>query len=106
MYRHILVGLDEGAGAQQAFESAMELARVHGATLTVLSVEEHLPVYAASIGEVEETVQELSTRFHQLQQGAVQQAAARGLAVETLIRAGPVAQTITRAAQTGGQGLI
>ena len=70
MYRHILVGLDESAGAQQAFERAMELARLHGAALTLLSVEEPLPAYAADVGEVAETVEELNARFRQVQQAA------------------------------------
>ncbi len=106
MYRHILVGLDESAGAQQALESAIDLAVVHDATLTLLSVEEHLPVYAASIGEVEETEQELSARYQQVQQIAVQRATGRGVQVETLIYAGAAAQTITRAAEAGGYDLI
>lgn len=106
MYRHILVGLDGSTGAQEAFESAMELASVHAATLTVLSVEEHLPVYAASVGEVEETARELTARFHHIQRAAVQRAAARRLTVDSLIYAGSAAQTITRAAQAGGYDLI
>src|SRR6266540_879034 len=102
MYRHILVGFDESAGAQHALTAALELARIHGATLTLLSVEEHLPHYAASVGEVDETVQELDARFRQIQQAAVRQAAAQGQPLETLVVAGSTAQTITRTAQTGG----
>ena len=37
MYRHILVGIDATVGAQQAFVTALELARLHDATLTLLS---------------------------------------------------------------------
>jgi len=106
MYRHILLGLDESDGAQHALAAALELARIHGATLTLLSVEEHLPHYAASVGEVEETVQELNARFRQIQEAAVRQATAQGQQVETLVVAGSAAQTITRTAQTGGYDLI
>jgi len=106
MYRHILVAFDESAGAQQAFTAALELARIHGATLTLLSVEERLPHYAAAVGEVEETERELHTRFRQVQNAAAQQAAAHGLPIETLILAGSAAQTITRTAQAGGHDLI
>jgi nucleotide-binding universal stress UspA family protein/CBS domain-containing protein len=106
MFRHILVGLDESPGAQQAFESAMALALLHGATLTLLSVQEHLPMYAASVGEVDETVQELDARFRQLQQAAVQQAAEQHLQVDAVSQAGSAAQTITRTAQAGGYDLI
>ena len=106
MYRHILVGIDETVGAQQAFEVALDLARLHRATLTLLSVEEHLPHYAASVGEVDETVQELSARFRQVQATATERAAAQGVEVDTLITAGSTAQLITRTAQTGGHDLI
>jgi len=106
MYHHILVGLDESAGAQQAFESAMELARIHGATLTLLSVEEHLPEYAAVMGEVQETIAELNARFRQVQQAAVERAHTLGLAIDTLILAGSAAQAITRTAQAGGYDLV
>jgi CBS domain-containing protein/nucleotide-binding universal stress UspA family protein len=106
MYRHILVGLDENPGAQQAFATALELARLHGATLTLLSVEEHLPHYAASIGEVMETDAELSERFRQVQAAAVQAAAAQGIQADTLIVAGTTAQVIARTAQAGGYDLI
>jgi nucleotide-binding universal stress UspA family protein len=96
------LGLGDSDGAQHALIAALELARIYGATLTLLSVEEHLPHYAASVGEVEETVQELNARFRQIQQAAVRQAAAQGLQVETLVVAGSAAQTITRTVQAEG----
>src|SRR5581483_6905009 len=99
MYRHILVGIDETVGAQQAFDVALDLARLHGATLTLLTVEEHLPHYAASVGEVDETVQELSARFRQVQATATERSTAQGVEVDTLITAGSSAQVITRTAQ-------
>src|SRR6266480_3505044 len=99
MYRHILVGIDETAGAQQAFATALDLARIHGATLTLLSVEEHLPHYAASVGEVDETVQELNARFRLVQAADMERATAQGVPVDTLIAAGATAQVITRTAQ-------
>jgi CBS domain-containing protein/nucleotide-binding universal stress UspA family protein len=106
MYRHILVGVDETAGAQQAFATALDLARIHGATLTLLSVEEHLPHYAASVGEVDETVQELNARFRLVQAAAMERATAHGVPVDTLIAAGATAQVITRTAQASGHDLI
>jgi nucleotide-binding universal stress UspA family protein len=106
MYRHILVGLDETVGAQQAFQVALDLARLHNATLTLLSVEEHLPHYAASVGEVDETVQELNARFRQVQAAALERATAQGVEVDTVITAGATAQVITRTAQAGGHDLI
>jgi CBS domain-containing protein/nucleotide-binding universal stress UspA family protein len=106
MYRHILVGIDATDGAQQAFVTALDLARIHGATLTLLSVEEHLPHYAASVGEVDETVRELNARFRQVQAAAVERATAQSVPVDTVIAAGAAAQVITRTAQAGGHDLI
>src|SRR6266545_4617426 len=106
MYRHILVGIDETVGAQQAFQVALDLAHLHGATLTLLSIEEHLPHYAASVGEVDETVQELGARFRAVQAAAVERATAQGVEVDTVITAGATAQVITRTAQAGGHDLI
>jgi CBS domain-containing protein/nucleotide-binding universal stress UspA family protein len=106
MYRHILVGIDATVGAQQAFVTALDLARLHGATLTLLSVEEHLPHYAASVGEVDETVQELSARFRAVQATAVARATEQSVEVDTVIAAGAAAQVITRTAQAGGHDLI
>jgi len=105
MYRHMLVGLDESAGARQAFETALDLAGIHRATLTVLSVEEHLPA-DATVGEVDETTQELDARFHQVQGAAMQQAIAHGVRADSAIAAGSVAQTIARTARAGGYDLI
>ncbi|HEX9374493.1 MAG TPA: universal stress protein, partial [Roseiflexaceae bacterium] len=101
MYRHMLVGMDESAGAQQAFTTALDLADLHGATLTLLSVEERLPRSGAPVGEVDEIMPELGARFRQMQQRAVQRAMARRVPVDTVIAAGSAAQTITRMAQAG-----
>ena len=60
MFRHILVGLDGSEAAQLAFNRALELASQTGGEVTVLSVEERLPAYAASVGEVEETKREVA----------------------------------------------
>ncbi len=106
MYRHMLVGMDESAGAQQAFTTALDLADLHGATLTLLSVEERLPRSGAPVGEVDEIMPELGARFRQMQQRAVQRAMARRVPVDTVIAAGSAAQTITRMAQAGGYDLI
>jgi len=54
MYRRILVALDGSEAARKALQAALVLARTHGAHLHALGVEERLPRYAATVGEVEE----------------------------------------------------
>jgi CBS domain-containing protein/nucleotide-binding universal stress UspA family protein len=106
MYRHVLVGLDESAGAWQAFETALDLAETHGATLTLLSVEEHVPDDATMVGDADEIIQELETRFHRVQAAAIQRATGVGVRADAAIAAGSVAQMITRTARAGGYNLI
>jgi nucleotide-binding universal stress UspA family protein len=58
MFRKILVANDGSENAFRALEVAVDLARRYGAELHQLSVEEHLPHYAASLGEVLEAQRE------------------------------------------------
>lgn len=46
MFKKILVPLDGSAGSKRALTAAIDLAQKYVARLCVLSVEEHLPVYA------------------------------------------------------------
>lgn len=55
MFKHILIGFDGTPGSEQALKLGVALASMTGASLVALSVEEKLPAYAASVGEVEET---------------------------------------------------
>ncbi len=54
MVRHILVGLNGSEEANRALAEALWLAAASGGEVWALSVEERLPAYAASVGEVEE----------------------------------------------------
>ncbi len=94
MYRRILVGLDGSPAAEQALKHAIGLARLTGATLAALSVEEKLPAYAAAVGEVLEAKQEMDVFFARVQAAAVAQAEAAGIPLQTFIRAGRAAQAL------------
>jgi len=106
MYKHILIALDGTPGSLQALRQAIALARITEATLTALSVEEKLPAYAASVGEVEEAKCEMDTYFARIQAAAKEQARAEGVTLDTAVRAGHAAQTIVRFADEGGFDLI
>lgn len=106
MFKHILIGFDGSPGSEQALKQAIALARLTGASLMALSVEEKLPVYAASVGEVEETKREMDAYFAKAQAAAVAQAQAAGVTLETAVRAGHAAQTIVHFADEGGFDLV
>jgi CBS domain-containing protein len=106
MFKHILIAFDGTPGSDQALKQAIALARLTGASLTALSVEEKLPAYAASVGEVEEAKREMDAYFAKVQAAAVEQAQSAGVTLETVVRAGHAAQTIVRFADEGGFDLI
>ena len=106
MYKHMLIAFDGTPGSEQALKQAIALAQLTGASLTALSVEEKLPAYAASVGEVEEAKREMDAYFAKVQSAALERAQAAGLALNTAIRAGHAAQTIVRFADEGGFDLI
>ncbi len=106
MYRRILVALDGTPTAEQALKQAVALARLTGAALTALSVEEKLPAYAASVGEVQEAKQEMDAFFARVQVAAVAEALAAGVALQTVVRAGRAAPTIVAFALEGDFDLV
>ncbi len=106
MFKYILVAFDGTPGSEQALKYAITLAHLTGAALTALSVEEKLPAYAASVGEVEEAKREMDAYFGKIQTAAVEQARAAGVTLATVVRAGRAAQTIVRFAEEGGFDLV
>jgi nucleotide-binding universal stress UspA family protein len=105
----IVVGYDDSEGARRALARAIELARhtkEGAAELIAVAVEEHLPHYAATVGEV--------TEEHELEQRACQRwlHAAQAYADEhqvplrTEIRAGHAADQLVRAAKAHQADLL
>lgn len=95
-YRRILVPLDGSQGSWKAFRKALLLAREQGAEITVLSVEEHLPHYPATVGEVQEEKEQENNYFAQIHTQAVSLAREQGLDVTTETLIGHAAHTIVR----------
>ena len=106
MFKRILVAFDGSFASEQALKLALQLARPTGASVTALSVEEKLPAYAASVGEVEEVKLQMDAYFARLQEGARERARASGVALDTAVRAGQAAQAILRFAEEWGSDLI
>ena len=98
-FERILAAIDGSDGSNRAFEKAVELARLTGATLIALAVEGPLPAYAATVGEVEEVKREKDSFFRGLAVKAKREAAAAGVEVEVAVRAGHAADLIVRYAR-------
>jgi nucleotide-binding universal stress UspA family protein len=106
MLDRILAAHDGSAGAQKAFETAVELAgRLH-ATLHMVSVEEDLPRHAQTIGEIAEAKQEEDSYFGQLAEQCRGRAALSGVDLQTSIIAGHEVQAIVEFAREGGFDLL
>jgi nucleotide-binding universal stress UspA family protein len=106
MFSRILVGLDGSAASRLALEQALALAKHTGGTVTALSVEERLPVYAATVGEVQDEDSYKNDYFRKIHDEARRLAAARGVPLETEIASGHAAAQLIRVAGTGGHDLL
>ena len=102
MFRKILIGVDGSEAAQHALERALDLAELSGSEVHLLSFEERLPAYAATVGEMQEEEHFESEYFRRLQDGARRLAEARGVALHAEIVPGHPAQTISRMAREKG----
>jgi nucleotide-binding universal stress UspA family protein len=106
VYRRILVAYDGSPGARAALRQGVELARALGAELSSISVEEHLPHYAASISEVKAAKEEIDAYFHRLAKEARDLAGIDGVDLDTLIRQGHEVETIITVAKEGAFDLL
>jgi nucleotide-binding universal stress UspA family protein len=106
MYRRILVAYDGSAGAKRALIAAAALAEEWGSELCALWVEEHLPHYAATVGEVDEEKAVQDRYFGQLQVEAIALGREHGVQVRTEERIGQPARVVTDFAQELGSDLL
>jgi nucleotide-binding universal stress UspA family protein len=88
MFRKILVAIDGSAGANKALGTAIDLAKHYETELHSISVEEHLPHYAATVGEVVETKQEAADYFRRVVADAELAATAHGVRLNSHVLAG------------------
>ncbi|MCL4465213.1 MAG: universal stress protein [Chloroflexi bacterium] len=106
LYRKILVPLDGSPGSWEALDKALLQAKLHNAEITALSVEENLPHYAATVGEVEEEKAYENGYFARVQGRAMAIARAQGIELKGETVVGHAAQNIVRYARNGGFDLI
>lgn len=106
LYNKILVAFDGSAGSWHALRKAILLAREQGAELTALSVEEHLPRYAATVGEVQEEKEAENHYFARLQAEAMAPARQQGVELRTVIATGHAAESIVRYAREHAFDLV
>jgi nucleotide-binding universal stress UspA family protein len=106
MFRKMLVAYDGSEGSRRALQTAIALAKPLGAELHSISVMEHLPHYAATVGEVKEAQEEFERFFQGLTKQARDLAALQGIELETVIRPGHEVETIVTFAKEGGFDLL
>ncbi len=92
----IVVGVDGSEGGYAAVAEAAELARRFRALLIALSVEEGLPRYAATMGEVDEFKSEKDRYFAAVGEQAARVAGRHGSAIEHVVRIGHAADVLVR----------
>src|SRR6266704_1525378 len=88
MFTKILVAYDGSDGARAALRVGIGLAKSLGAELHSISVEEHLPHYAATIDEVEDAKDRIDAYFRTLTKEARDQALLAGVELQTVVRQG------------------
>ncbi|MBI4318364.1 MAG: universal stress protein [Chloroflexi bacterium] len=106
MFRKILVAYDGSAGSMRALDVAIDLAQKYAAGLWALSVEEHLPRFAATVGEVDEEKEYENHFFAEVQAEAVARARSKGIELKTEIIPGHAAETVVRFAREHSFDLI
>jgi nucleotide-binding universal stress UspA family protein len=105
-FTKILVAIDGSEGSEHAFEKALELADLTGATLLALAVEGPLPAYAATVGEVEEVKREKDVFFERLLGNVRERAQAVGVPLEAELRPGHASELIVTHARERSVDLI
>jgi nucleotide-binding universal stress UspA family protein len=106
MFRKILLAYDGSEGANRALAVGIDLAKLHGAELWAVAVQEKLPRFSATIDEVQEEKQFANEQYGKLLEAAKVKAKEAGIELKTLMRPGHPAQTIISAAKEGKFDLV
>jgi nucleotide-binding universal stress UspA family protein len=106
MFKKILLAYDGSKGAERALAAAIELAKLHGAELSALAVQERLPRFSGTIDEVQEEKEFANQQSGRVLDGAQAQARAAGVKLKSLMRPGHPAKTILEVAKEGTFDLI
>jgi nucleotide-binding universal stress UspA family protein len=106
MFKKILVAYDGSQGAQAALRVGIGLAKALHAELCSVSVEEHLPHYAATVSEVKAAKERIDEYFRSLTKQARDLAATAGVELEALVEQGHEVEEIVRVAKDGRFDLL
>jgi len=106
MFKKILVANDGSGGAKKALKVAIDLATQYNAELHSISVEEGVPQYAATIGEVEEYRKEANGYFQKINDEAIEEAKKEGIELYTKVQAGHEVETIVHYVKEGNFDLL
>ena len=106
MYRTILYANDGSQGAFKALAPAIEMARLTGARLHMVSVEE-LPQFAEAVDEVRTAKAAADHRYRGVVRQVEETVRAQGLEIDVHVVAGhPVAAIVELASQLGADLLV
>lgn len=106
MFPKILVANDGSEHARRALTTAVGLAAGWGSQLHMICVEEHLPHYAATVGEVLEEKGEEDSYFEALAKEARAEAAAAGVDLQVVITPGHEVETVVKYAADNAFDLL
>ncbi|OGL44805.1 MAG: hypothetical protein A2W05_00630 [Candidatus Schekmanbacteria bacterium RBG_16_38_10] len=106
MFKKILIANDGSDGAKHALQVAIDLSKKYNADLHSISVEEGVPHYAATIGEVEEFKQEANNYFRKVNEEAVEMAKKEGVKLHTKVLPGHEVETVVNYAKDGKFDLL
>jgi len=99
MFKKILIANDGSDGAKHALQVAIDLAKKYNAELHSISVEEGVPHYAATIGEVEEFKKEANGYFQKINDKAKEEVKKAGIDLHIKVQAGHEVETIVNYAK-------
>jgi nucleotide-binding universal stress UspA family protein len=105
MYKKILHGLDGSAGSLKALDEALDLARLYGAELHTVSIEE-VPRYTETIGEFIEEKEALNGAFKNALKKAREMAAAKDGSIHSHVVIGHEVKSIVELIQQRGFDLL
>ena len=105
VHKKILHGLDGSKGSFKALEEAIDLARMCGAELHTVSIEE-VPHYPGTVGEIIEAKQAANGKYGKAMQQAKDMAQKAGVELHCHVFTGHEVKTIAEFAQEKGFDLL
>lgn len=106
MYKKILLAYDGSEAAQPGLAAGLDLAKIHGAELWALAVQEMRPRFGGPINEMQEEKEFANQQYGKLLEGVRRLAQEAGIELKTLMRLGLPAKIIIAVAKEGRFDLI